>query len=1033
MSEGLGRALLREVSDWQGLGGGSTEWDRPVVPEPYFIPFLGHGFLLRQPPLEDDGRQPTVLSRLRERIASALGGGAPPSAPPEDGPPEALMPLLTGEAPDYIADPRTELAHHSWLLPGGMDWNQKDWEGLLFPLGASEFPVCLEILATGGEIRFGWAVEPSDEGALADAAAATGTAVQPQDDPLMSWMVAHDAGSLSTFELGLREEFINPIRSDFRSDPYGPLLGALSRVPSGEMVAVQILLSACRNPWAASIWRSVTDEDGGPFAEDGQRLVRAAREKCSTPLFAASVRLSFLTEGCDDSSVPVLNALGCFDGSNGFGFRERSGDEEVSDLLRRSFRSSGMILNAAELYALVHPPSEGVGGGALRRMEARTRPAPQSANGARGLLLGTNEHAGSVRECRIPYSDRLRHMHVLGASGTGKSTFLLNMMLQDLEEGRGFALLDPHGDLVEAVLDRMPDGRIPDVVVFDPADSEFPVGFNILRAHTEVERNLLASDFVAIFERLSTSWGDQMSAVLGNAALAILESDRGGTLVDLKRFLIEKAFRDRFLEGVRDPEVVYFWKREFPLLRGTTQGSLLTRLSGFLRHRLIRNMVSQEGARFDVARMMAEGKVILAPLSQGLIGQENSWLLGSLLVSRFHQAALSRQSQGEGDRRPFFLYLDEAHNFMTPSIGAILSGARKYGLGLVLAHQELDQFPARESGILGSVLANCHARVCFRLGDRDAERLESGFSHFQADDLRRLGTGEAVCRIGGSDGDFNLRTADAPRLSPGHAERRACAVEHSRATYAKPRAEVEEASDSSRPQEAAPDARDTASNSNRRPTAERRSRPPEEEAVPLSPPQEPAPPPDVPATPNTAEAPPPEERLPGRGGPDHRRLQQVIKAHGNGLGLRATVEAELPDRAGCIDVLLEGATTSIAFEIADRSPIEQEARNVRKCVEAGIPEVYVVSADPAHLTRIRAAAELDIGADALGGVRFIDPSRIGDAFAEIGARLAGSETTSRGYRVKVSYSAPPGDVREARSREVHRAVSDGRAKGGQDE
>jgi hypothetical protein len=271
-------------------------------------------------------------------------------------------------------------------------------------------------------------------------------------------------------------------------------------------------------------------------------------------------------------------------------------------------------------------------------------------------------------------------------------------------EGRP-ALAEGDGDLVDAVLDRLPEGRVRNVVIFDPADAEWPVGFNILRAHFDIERNLLASDFVAIFERLSSSWGDQMTAVLGNAAMAFLYSAEGGTLVDLKRFLIEKGFRERLLRTVSDPEVRYFWTREFPLLRGTTQASLLTRLNGFLRHRLVRNMVSQRGERFDVARMMDEGKVVLAPLSQGLIGQENSWLLGSLLVSRSHQAALSRQAVEESRRRPFFLYLDEAHNFLTPSIAAILSGARKYGLGLVLAHQELGQFPAREDGILDAVLA----------------------------------------------------------------------------------------------------------------------------------------------------------------------------------------------------------------------------------------------------------------------------------------------------------------------------------------
>src|SRR5439155_2979832 len=316
---------------------------------------------------------------------------------------------------------------------------------------------------------------------------------------------------------------------------------------------------------------------------------------------------------------------------------------------------------------------------------------------------------------------RTRHTYVIGASGTGKSTLLLNLIIQDIKNGEGVAVLDPHGDLIDEVLGYIPEERFADVVLLDPSDEGYPVGFNILSAHSELERNLLSSDLVSVFRRLSTSWGDQMTAVLGNAILAFLESDQGGTLADLRRFLVEKEFRRAFLRTVRDPEVVYYWEREFPLLAGKPQAPVLTRLDTFLRPRTIRYMVGQEPNQLDLGAVMNAGRIFLAKLSQGAIGEENAHLLGSLLVSKFQQLAMSRQEVAAARRRPYYLYIDEFQNFITPSMAQILSGARKYGLGLILAHQDLRQL-AEDPDVLAAVLTNPCTRMAFRLGDFDAKK-----------------------------------------------------------------------------------------------------------------------------------------------------------------------------------------------------------------------------------------------------------------------------------------------------------------------
>ena len=214
-----------------------------------------------------------------------------------------------------------------------------------------------------------------------------------------------------------------------------------------------------------------------------------------------------------------------------------------------------------------------------------------------------------------------------------------------------------------------------------------------------------------------------MTSVLGNAVLAFLESEQGGTLADLRRFLIEPDFRKSVLKNVRDPEVVYYWQKEFPLLSGKPQGPLLTRLDTFLRPKLIRYMVVQKENKLDFRNIMDEGKIFLAKLAQGAIGEENAYLLGTLIVSKLNQLVLSRQEQKESERRNFYLYIDEFQNFITPSMASILSGARKYRLGLILAHQDLRQLSSEDTQVTSSVISNPYTRICFRLGDFDARKL----------------------------------------------------------------------------------------------------------------------------------------------------------------------------------------------------------------------------------------------------------------------------------------------------------------------
>lgn len=609
---------------------------------------------------------------------------------------------------------------------------------------------------------------------------------------------------------------------------------------------------------------------------------------------------------------------------------------------------------------------------------------------------------------------RVRHTHIIGASGTGKSTLLFNLIRQDIENGEGVAVLDPHGDLVDKVLGVIPPHRIGDVVLIDPSDEQYPVGFNILSAHSDLEKDLLASDLVSVFQRLSTSWGDQMNSVLQNAILAFLESDRGGTVADVRRFLIEPTFRNEFLKSVKDSEVVYYWQKSFPHLSGNKSiGSILTRLDTFLAKKPIRYMVSQPENRLDFAKIMDTGKIFLAKLPEGILGKENSHLLGTLLVSKFQQMAMSRQAKQIAARRDFWVYIDEFANFITPSMAEILSGARKYRIGLTLAHHELHQLE-RSPEVASAVMSHPFTRIVFRVGDEDARKLSEGFSFFEARDLKNLETGQAIARVERSDFDFSLSIPSPGLLDESEAaKRRQEVITASRERYATPRREVE--------------ARLRATSENERLTP----KPPSmtvASAVSLPVPIADIKAADVPNTtgsekeiigsverPSVARESKPPRDL-GKGGAQHQAIQRRVKEAAEALGFRSVIEKQLSERQESMDLLLERGNQKIACEISVTTTIDHEVGNVTKCLKAGIPTVAIICLDEGRLRKIAAAVSGSLGAQAASAVSYYLP----DAFIAYLQTIPlpvpkDSVTTRQGYKVK--RSAPKLTLSEQRRRE----------------
>lgn len=1003
---------LREQFDyWELLGRGSLIWDTPVHLEPPFRPFSGH--VATFPTVPDDGRRPTLLSwaadLLRGRSSSAVIPAAVPTRPEENTYPRPRAVREYPLRPYVVHIPRDQT-----IKPDIM-------ASFLMGLRAAAHPVAFEVVGSNGVIAVQLAVREPDERLLhgllrnhfPDVTAVPG-------DLLLQSFARDDYGAMGVFELGLRQVFMLPLGvvKSFDPDPLIALIAALEDLGEDEGAAVQVLFEPAHASWPESMFRAVTDGDGDDFFVDAPEVARDGKKKALQPLFAVAVRLAVIAD--DEATARgrlhgLASFFSQFDSPTGNELGTLPHDDSYDrhlDLLTRQSHRSGMLLGLDELSSLVHLPSTSVRSKALLG-RAGVRSHPLRSADERGLYLGVNRHAGMERPVYLSLERARRHIHIVGASGSGKSNLLLQLLIEHAQSGGGMALLDPHGDLVDDFLARLPETRERDVILFDPADTEYPVGFNVLAAHSDLEKTLLGSDLVAIFRRLSTSWGDQMHAVLANAIQAFLESERGGTIADLRKFLIDREFRAEFLTTIRDEEIVYYWQKEFPLLHGRPQGPILTRLDSFLRPKLVRQMVTQRENRIDFRGVMDMGGIFLAKLAQGAIGEENAALLGSFLMARFHQTAMSRQDTRAADRRPFLIVADECQHFVTPSMASILSGARKYSVGLVLAHQDLTQLQRKDSEVFSSLTANAGTRIVFRVSDADARALADGFANFTAEDLRTLSRGEAICRFDRADHDFNLAVALVPMVDEDEAQRRRGRIEaRSRAQYGKapiaphdtvppvsPAVEAEPEPRHPRPAEAIVDESSASVETPLPKTPARTTKAAAPRVKPV-------------ATGSTAL---------GRGGAQHKYLQELVKRFAEAQGYRATIEKPTPT-GGSVDVALDRADGSIAVEISVTSTGSYESSNVTKCLVAGYARVIVLAQERRRLDALAKTIRGALLDSERARVDFLTPEEF-LTFLTAQTAPPPSEVQVGGYKVKVSYKQTTDADAKARQRAVTEIVA----------
>jgi CxxC-x17-CxxC domain-containing protein len=337
----------------------------------------------------------------------------------------------------------------------------------------------------------------------------------------------------------------------------------------------------------------------------------------------------------------------------------------------------------------------------------------------------------------IKRDDRRRHMYTIGKTGMGKSTLLENMIVKDIYAGEGVAVVDPHGDLAEKVMRYIPKERVNDVIYFNPADTEYPIAFNVVEQVEPELRYLVASGLIEVFRKLwADSWGPRLEYILRNTILAILDYP-SATLLAVTRMLSDKEFRKKIVDKVQDPVVKSFWMKEFASYadKFATEAvsPIQNKVGQFLSSSLIRNIVGQVRSSIDIRRVMDENKILIMNLSKGRIGEDNSALLGAMMITKIQLAAMSRVNIPEEERRDFYLYIDEFQEFSTESFASILAEARKYRLNLTMSHQYIEQLP---DAVKAAIFGNIGTLISFRVGATDAEELVKEFAPtFTEEDL----------------------------------------------------------------------------------------------------------------------------------------------------------------------------------------------------------------------------------------------------------------------------------------------------------
>lgn len=414
--------------------------------------------------------------------------------------------------------------------------------------------------------------------------------------------------------------------------------------------------------------------------------------------------------------------------------------------------------------------------------------------------LGITTYRDKNQLFGIKRKDRRQHVYLLGKSGTGKSVLMFNMIIQNILNGEGVCVVDPHGELVEGVLSAIPEHRMKDVIYFNPADTEYHIGFNVLELIDSKYKHLVASGLMGIFTKIwANAWSARMEYILNNCILALLDTPET-TLLGIPRMLVDKDYRQKIITNLKDPVIKAFWVHEYEAwqdkFRNEAIAPIQNKVGQFLSTSIIRNVVGQQKSTINIFDIMNEGKIFLVNVSKGRIGEDNSALLGGMIITKIQLAAMERVRIPEDERKDFYLYVDEFQNFVTDAFAGILSEARKYRLNLTVAHQYTAQLVAdKSSAVRDAVFGNVGTMIVFRVGADDAEFLESEFEpEFTPQDIVNLPNYKIYLKLmidGVTSRPFSAKTLP-PLVKGGDTEVAQQVIKSSRELYCRTKQLVEE-------------------------------------------------------------------------------------------------------------------------------------------------------------------------------------------------------------------------------------------------
>ncbi len=534
--------------------------------------------------------------------------------------------------------------------------------------------------------------------------------------------------------------------------------------------------------------------------------IKLVQQKVAKPLFRANVRLIASAENqfrAEELLQGLASGFSQFNSVVGNELRvvkARNPHSLFAEFSFREFRrSEALVVNSEELASMFHFPTSQTEVPRVKSVKAREA-APPNELASGGVQIGESVFRGETRPIFITDEDRRRHIYLVGQTGTGKSNLLVNMATSDIARGKGVALIDPHGDLIDKMLSAIPQNRVQDVVVFDPGDIERPIGLNMLEYDpTKPEqKTFIVNEMINIFDKLydlKTTGGPMFEQYMRNALILLMEdTSEPATLVEVPRVFSDAEYRRRKLAKATTPTVIDFWEKEAVKAGGEASLANITpyitsKFNNFIANDYVRPIIGQQKSAFKFRTIMDDRKILLVNLSKGRIGDINASLIGMVMVGKILMAALSRVDTPEDQRVDFNLYIDEFQNFATESIATILSEARKYRLNLVIAHQFIKQLLEK---IRDAVFGNVGSLIAFRVGAEDGEFLEKQFEPvFTRNDLINIDNYNAYAKLlinGQTSRPFSIHTLPAKKGDPAIGAK---LRELSRLTYGRPRAEVE--------------------------------------------------------------------------------------------------------------------------------------------------------------------------------------------------------------------------------------------------